>query len=152
MVKDEPVPPVTVLGVNEIPVTFGGMTVCVAVGPAPAILAVIVAVWLARVGEVGQEKLKVVEPAATVMEAGVVTKAVLSLVRVTTRPPAGAGALMVIVPVEFVAPVMDGLLNVNAVTVVGVIVRAAVFEEEPTVAVVPAPVAWPVRAAVVVTV
>jgi len=27
MVKDEPVPPVTVLGVKEIPVTFGGTTV-----------------------------------------------------------------------------------------------------------------------------
>jgi len=123
----------------------------VAVGPTAEILAVIVAVWVDSVGEVAQEKLTEVAPAATVIVAGTpLTSAVLLFVSVTTKPPAGAGALMVMVPVELVPPVRDGLLKVKAVTWVGVIVRFAVFAEAPTVAVVLA--AWPVKAEVVVTV
>jgi hypothetical protein len=55
-------------------------------------------------------KFALVAPAATVTLAGTVANAVLPLERVTTAPPAGAGALRVTVPVEvFPAATLVGL-------------------------------------------
>ena len=65
--------------------------------------------------EVATLKVAVVWPEATVTEAGTVAAAVLLLVRVTTRPPAGAAWLRVTVPVELLPPMtVPGLTETEA--------------------------------------
>ena len=62
-------------------------------------------------------KVAVVAFAATVTLAGTWAAAVLLLDRVTTAPPAGAGPLNVIVPVEALPPMTDTGLRLTEVTV-----------------------------------
>jgi hypothetical protein len=57
-------------------------------------------------------KLAVVDPAATVTEAGTVT-AELLLVRLTVKPPLAAAALSVTVQPSVPAPVIELLLQLN---------------------------------------
>jgi hypothetical protein len=57
-------------------------------------------------------KFAVVEPAATVAEAGTVT-AELLLARLTVNPPVGAAALSPTVHVSVPAPVIDPLAQLN---------------------------------------
>jgi hypothetical protein len=58
-------------------------------------------------------KLAVVDPAATVTEAGTVT-AELLLARLTANPPLGAAAFSVTVQLSVPAPVIDPLAQVSA--------------------------------------
>ena len=70
-------------------------------------------------------KLAVVEPAATVTEAGTVT-AELLLARLTAKPPVGAAALSATVQVSVPAPVIDPLAQLNEDRFVAFVVLAAV--------------------------
>ena len=75
-------------------------------------------------------KVPVVAPAATVTLAGVVVEALLSN-KVTETPPAGAGPVMVTVPVELFPPIkLAGLMDTDA-GAVGLMVRVAVFVAPP---------------------
>ncbi len=76
-------------------------------------LAVRVAVCAVLTAETVAEKLAVVEPAATVTEAGTVT-AELLLARLTTKPPVGAAALSPTVHVSVPAPVIVPLAQLSA--------------------------------------
>jgi hypothetical protein len=67
----------------------------------------------------------VVAPAATVTLAGVVADALLSA-KVTTTPPAGAGPVMVTVPVEELPPIRLAGFMETAESATGLIVSAAV--------------------------
>jgi hypothetical protein len=58
------------------------------------------------------EKLPVVDPAATVTEAGTVT-AVLLLARVTANPPLAAATFSVTVQLSVPAPVIDPLVQLS---------------------------------------
>jgi hypothetical protein len=62
-------------------------------------------------------KVAVVAFATTVTLAGTWAAATLLLDRVTTAPPAGAGPLRVIVPIEALPPMTDGGLRMMEVTV-----------------------------------
>ena len=77
----------------------------------------------------------VVEPAATVTFAGTDAAALLD-VSVTTKPPAGAAADRVTVPVLETPPATDVGFNVNDVSDAAVIVRLAVCEAPDNVAVI----------------
>jgi hypothetical protein len=61
-------------------------------------------------------KVAVVALAATVTLAGACAAEGLLLDRVTTAPPAGAGALSVMVPVDELPPITDGGLTATEVT------------------------------------
>ena len=75
----------------------------------PPALAVIVTGVDAVTALVAIAKVALVAPCATVTLAGTVA-ALLSLLRVTGNPPAGAGAVSVTVPVDALGPVtVDGL-------------------------------------------
>ena len=101
----------------------------------PAAVAVIVAVVCADTAVVATVKVAVVAPAATVTELGTVALDVLDE-SVTTVPPVPAGPLKVTVPVEEWVPVTDVGFKVNEVSVAGLMVRVAVFEVLPCVAVI----------------
>jgi hypothetical protein len=81
----------------------------------PIVVVPLVAVTLTRVivptGLVEASKVADVEPADTTMDAGTETTAELDL-RLTLRPPAGAAALRVTVPVVSVPPMI--LLGLKA--------------------------------------
>ena len=68
-----------------------------------------------------------VRPAAIVTEPGSVAE-VLSLNRVTTKPPTGAGELIVTVPDEDFPPVTDAGLSERETRLGGLIVSEAVTE------------------------
>ena len=61
-------------------------------------------------------KLADVAPAGTMMLAGTMATLVLLMIRVTTAPPEGAGALSVTVPVEAEPPLTLVGLRVNALS------------------------------------
>jgi predicted transcriptional regulator len=73
-------------------------------------------------------------PAATVTETGTVAEEVL-LVSFTTKPPVGAAPVNVAVPVEDVRPTTLVGLTVKEAKVAGLMVRVAVWETLPNVAV-----------------
>ena len=87
-------------------------------------------------------KVAVVAPAATVTVAGTVAAFALLLASVTTRPPAGAAALSVTVPVVAAPPTTDAGLTATVLSATaGFTVRVAVFATPPYVAVIVAAVA-----------
>jgi len=100
-------PPQTEVGliVSDCSVTLGeGLTVRVAVRempPAEAVIVTLVALETARVETV---KVALVVPAGTVTVLGTVATLVLLLLRFTTNPPDGAGAVRVTVPVLLLPP------------------------------------------------
>jgi len=100
-------PPQTEVGliVSDWSVTLGaGLTVRVAVRetpPAEAVIVTLVALETARVETV---KVALVVPAGTVTVLGTVATLGLLLLRFTTNPPDGAGAVRVTVPVLLLPP------------------------------------------------
>jgi hypothetical protein len=78
--------------------------VSVAVRLRPTFAAVIVVEPVVVAGSVGIANVAKVAPAGIVMLAGTVARASTELVRVTTAPPAGAGASSVTVPVALIPP------------------------------------------------
>jgi hypothetical protein len=76
-------------------------------------LAVSVTVWAVLTEDAVAVKLAVVDPAATVTEAGTVT-AELPLARLSANPPVAAAALNVAVQLSVPAPVIDPLTHVSA--------------------------------------
>jgi hypothetical protein len=79
-------------------------------------LAVSVTVWAVLTEDTVAVKLAVVDPAATVTEAGTVT-AELLLARLTANPPLGAAPLRVTVQLSVPAPVIDELVQFRLVKV-----------------------------------
>ena len=105
------------------------MTVKIALADMPLCVPVIVMLVFVPTFWFLSANVAVVAPAATVTDAGMVTM-LLDVVRVTTVPPAGAGAASVTVPVEVLAPVtVDGFSESEKV--IGLIVRAAVLVTPP---------------------
>jgi hypothetical protein len=80
-------------------------------------------------------KVAVVLPAGTVTEAGTVAAAVLLLDKVTVVPPVGADVANVTVPWEEAPPVTEIGLKLKELKATGAMVKAAVLEELPLVAV-----------------
>ena len=101
-------PPQTEVGliVSDWSVTFdaGGLTVRVAVRVMPPAAAVIVTLVTLETGFVATMKFALVAPAGTVTLLGTVATLVLLLLRFTTNPPDGAGAVRVTVPVLLLPP------------------------------------------------
>ncbi len=91
----------------------------------PLALAVRVTVCAVLTEETVAAKVAVVEPAATVADAGTVT-ALLLLARLTLNPPLGAAALSAIVQESVPAPVIDPLAQLNEEKFVALVVLAAV--------------------------
>jgi hypothetical protein len=79
-------------------------------------LAVRVAVCAVLTEETVAVKAAVVEPAATVTEAGTVT-ALLLLARLTAKPPVGAAAFRVTVQLSVPDPVNDPLVQLSALNI-----------------------------------
>jgi hypothetical protein len=99
-------PPATDVGFNVIDVSVGAVIVRLAVWELPDSVAVIVADAFAATAVVVTVNVAVVCPAATVTLAGTVAAALLDA-SVTTRPPAGAAADSVTVPVLDAPPATD---------------------------------------------
>jgi hypothetical protein len=95
----------------------------VSVTPLP--LAVRVTVCAVLTEETVAAKVALVEPAATVTEAGTVT-ALLLLARLTVNPPLGAAALSATVQESVPAPVIDPLAQLNEEKFAALVVLAAV--------------------------
>jgi hypothetical protein len=100
----EEAPPTTVVGFRVNDFKAGGFSVSVADFVTPLKVPEIVTVVWEPTALVETVNVAVVAPAATVTLAGVDVEELLSL-KGTVRPPAGAGALNVTVPVELVPPV-----------------------------------------------
>ena len=79
-------------------------------------MAVSVAVWAVETEVAVAKKLAVCERAGMVIEAGVVTAAML-LARLTAKPPAGAGVFSVTVQMSVPEPVMEALAQESPVRV-----------------------------------
>jgi hypothetical protein len=120
----EEAPPVTPVGFMVKSKRTGGLTVRVAVCVALN-SPVTVTVVSAPTALVLTVKVALVSPAATVTVAGVVADE-LSSDKVTRAPPAGAGLLMVTVPVEESPPVTEAGLRDTEVRTAGLMVRVAV--------------------------
>jgi hypothetical protein len=84
------------------------------VSETPAAVAVRVTVWVEAAGAMVAVKLALVALAGTSTLAGIETRALLLLERVTVRPADGAGAVNVTLQVSVPAPVIDGMLQVIA--------------------------------------
>jgi hypothetical protein len=100
-------PPHTVVGliVSDWSVTLGaGLTVRVAVRETPPADAVIVTLVVLETARVETVKVALVVPAGTVTVLGTVATLGLLLLRFTTNPPDGAGAVRVTVPVLLLPP------------------------------------------------
>jgi hypothetical protein len=115
----------------------------VQVALAPPPVAVSVTVWLVATVFGVAAKVTDVAPAGTVTLVGTVSAVVLLLETETTIPPAGAGALIVTVPVTIAPTRPDVGLTDTAETAGGVTVTAAVFALPDTVAVIVAVVVMP---------
>jgi hypothetical protein len=118
-------PPVTDVGLSPNVVTTGAVIARLAVEVLAPRVAVIVAEALADTAEVDTVNVPVVDPAATVTEAGTVADALFEA-RFTTVPPAGAGALIVAVPVEEVPPTTVVGLTATETVVPVVMVRVTI--------------------------
>ena len=100
-------PPQTEVGliVSDWSLTLGeGLTVRVAVRETPPAEAVIVTLVALETTRVETVKFALVAPAGTVTLLGTVAIFVLLLLRLTTNPPDGAGAVRVTVPVLLLPP------------------------------------------------
>ncbi len=100
-------PPQTEVGliVSDWSVTLGaGLTVRVAVRETPPAEAVIVTLVALETACVETVKFALVAPAGTITVLGTVATFVLLLLRFTTNPPDGAGAVRVTVPVLLLPP------------------------------------------------
>ena len=82
------------------------------VSATPPALALKIAVWAVLTEDTVAEKLPVVDPAATVTDAGTVT-AVLLLATLTAKPPLAAATFSVIVQLSVPAPVIDPLVQLS---------------------------------------
>ena len=101
-------PPTMLVGliVSDWSVTLedDGLTVRVAVRETPPAVAVIVTLVVLETARVETVKFALVAPAGTVTVLGTVATFVLLLLRLTTNPPDGAGAVRVTVPVLLLPP------------------------------------------------
>ena len=122
----EELPPTTEVGLRTTPETAGGVMVSVAVFELLPNVAVIVDVVVEATVLVETVNVPVVEPAATVVDAGTVADPEL-LVRVTVNPPLGAAPVMVTVPVEDVPPRTEAGLSVTDDTVGALTAMVAVL-------------------------
>jgi len=113
----ELVPPVTVVGLTDTPVTVGAVTVRVAVLFDVPIEAVIVGVALAATATVLTVNVAVVAPAVTVTGVVTVATPVALDASVTAIPPVGAGPLIVTVPVDWLPPTTDVGFRLSPLTV-----------------------------------
>ena len=135
----EDVPPTTDVGATVRVFGTGGTTVNVAVTDVLLAVAVIVAAVDVATAVVVIVKVAEVAPADTVtLDGG--TALVLLDERATTKPPVGAGPLIVTVPVDEVPPVTEVGATVNVVGTGGMIVSVAVTDVPPAVAVIVAAV------------
>ena len=108
-------PPTTVAGFREMAVRVSGLIVSEALKVAEARVAVTVTVVITATEEVVILKVAEVAPAATLTVAGTLAELRL-LDRLILNPPAGAGPLMVTVPVEPTPPITDVGLTDTAVS------------------------------------
>jgi len=122
----EVAPPKTELGASEIADTFGALTVNVAVEDVPLTVAVMTEVPCAVCVRLVTVKVPVLEPAAIVVVPGTVATLGVPDCRVTVRPPAGAGSLIMIVPVDVAPPTTVLGLRTRPVAPAGVITSDAV--------------------------
>lgn len=128
MVPEEGVPPITAAGLRDTVDRIGGLIVRVGVFVTAPAVAVMVVVVEAPTATVVTENVAVDDAAGTVTEAGTVAAA-LSDDRVTTKPPACAGAESVTVPVDEAPPVNEVGLRVTeeSTSATGLIVSVAGF-------------------------
>jgi len=96
---------VTVVGAKASVLTVAGLTVTIAFAFVPLAVAVTVEVACAATARVVVVNVPVVAPAATVTVEGTVAAEVLLDVRLTTRPPVGAGPVRVTVVVSVAPPI-----------------------------------------------
>lgn len=114
----EAVPPTTAAGLSAIEARLGARSDRGAVRVSPPWDAEMVAVEATATGRVGTAKVAVVAPWATVTLAGAET-APLSSESATTRPPAGAAAVRVTVPVTVAPPTAEAGVTVTDEIVAG---------------------------------
>ena len=114
------------LSVKLVMVGAGGFTARIPLWLMPPADAVIVTDRALATGFVVTENVAVVLPAATLTLAGTVASAALELASVATSPPASAGAVSVMVPVEPDPPVTLEGLKVSEASEGGSTVRVAV--------------------------
>jgi len=119
------VPPVTLAGLRLRADTTGAVMARLAVDEFVPIVAVMVADALAVTAVVAMLNVPVVEPEATVTEAGTVAL-VLFEASVTVVPPVGAAVLIVTVPVLAVPPTTELGLTPTVTPTPGVTVKMAV--------------------------
>jgi hypothetical protein len=110
------------------------LTVRIAVAVAPPAVPEMVAVEVAATVPAVTVNVAVVAPAVTVTLAGTVATAVLLLLRVTRRPPLGAGPLSVTVPTDVAPLVTMAGLSASALTAGAVTVSVADLVTPPPVA------------------
>src|SRR5438309_2479824 len=92
---------------------------------------------VARTREVATGKLAIVAPAGTITRPGTLTEVGLSLERVTTRPPAGAGPLRVMVPASERLPTSTSAPSETEARALGMSVRVLAGHEEPPISSIP---------------
>jgi len=127
----EGLPPTTLVGLRVTLETSNGLIVKVAVLLAPPRVAVTVAVAAEPTRLVVTVNVPVVEPAATVTEAGTVAAALFDA-KVIVVPPAGAALESVTVPVEFAMPPTTVVgLSAKPASAPGVTVNVAVAVLDP---------------------
>lgn len=126
-------PPMTVTGANVTETIARGFNVRIAVFEVAPRVAVTVTEVDVVTAAVCREKLAMVAPVGTSKVAGRVAEEGLAE-RLTVVPPAGAGPVSVTVPVTWSPPTIDGGLTDTAESADGLIVRPAVSETAPVVA------------------
>jgi hypothetical protein len=107
-------------------------------------LAVRVTVWAVPTPETVAVKLAVVDPAATVTEAGTVT-AELLLARLTAKPPLAAAVFRVTVQLSLPTPVIDPLVQLSPLNI-GTPVPVRLIKVEVPLDELLVRVSWPVAA------